>query len=145
MASISQIEIQNLRNIVYDRVEEVAYQVTDAIRAFQPNDTGMTRSLWTFRVEGRQSAKVTARIYNPSDVAAWLHTGTGIYGPLGRPITPTRAEFLRFKPKGASQFIFRRSVRGMTPSDYIIDGFESACPWPITIHSQPGQAIPGGR
>lgn len=145
MARINRSELHNLQNIIADQVEEVAYQVTEAIRAFQPNDTGMTRSLWTFRVRGQGSTKVVATISNPSDVAAWLHTGTGIYGPIGRPITPVTADFLRFKPKGASQFIFRRSVRGMPPNDYIIDGIEAASPWPVTVHSRPGQAIPRGR
>lgn len=145
MARINRSGMSQLHSLIRAEVVDVADDIEAEIKRRQPNDTGRTRSQWRQRVTRSTDREITITISNPSDVAAWLHTGTGIYGPVGRPITPVTADFLRFRPKGASQFIFRRSVRGMPPSDYIIDGMEAASPWPVTVHSRPGQAIPRGR
>lgn len=58
--------------------------------------------------------------------ARWVHDGTGIYGPKHMPIRPKRAKFLRFVPKGGTEPIFRRSVKGMRPNRYLKNAIPAA-------------------
>lgn len=53
------------------------------------------------------------------EYAKWVHNGTGIYGPGRRPITPTHARVLRFKPPGARDYVFVRSVKGSKPRPFL--------------------------
>lgn len=89
---------------------------------------------------GPSGAKVV--IGSPLDYAGFFHTGTGIYGPHGTPIVPTRTQsatggppFLKFRSNGAGmgvrmsgamtrargQFVFARSVKGMRPDPFLAD------------------------
>ena len=47
----------------------------------------------------------------------FLEYGTGIYGPLGRPITPKEKKALKFKIGG--KIVFAKSVKGMTPRPFV--------------------------
>lgn len=58
--------------------------------------------------------------------ALWVHDGTGLYGPRHMKITPKRAKYLRFTPKGSSGAIYRRSVKGMKPNPFLRDALPAA-------------------
>lgn len=47
----------------------------------------------------------------------WVVHGTGIYGPVGQPITPQKARVLRWVSGGMVHFA--RSVRGMPPRPFV--------------------------
>jgi hypothetical protein len=66
------------------------------------------------------------RIGSPLKYARFVHDGTGIYGPKGRPITPKHAKYLRFKPKGAAHFLYVKQVKGMRPNPFLKDALKAA-------------------
>jgi murein DD-endopeptidase MepM/ murein hydrolase activator NlpD len=51
--------------------------------------------------------------------AGYQHEGTGIYGPRGTPIVPVKSKYLRFKPKGSTQFVYAKEVRGSMPTFFL--------------------------
>jgi hypothetical protein len=92
---------------------------------------------------------VVGRVGTPLHYARYLHEGTGIYGPKGRPIYPVSAKVLRFKPgrmigplppgkagtspENRGDWIFARSVRGVPPHPWLVEAFERACPYPVRV------------
>lgn len=67
-----------------------------------------------------------ARIGTFVKYALLVHNGTGLYGPRHRRITPKRAKFLVFTPKGARGKVFARSVKGMPPNPFLTDALPAA-------------------
>ena len=82
-----------------------------------PVDTGNLKN--SIRVEIVDN-KIT--IFMP-EYALYLEYGTGIYGPLKRPITPKEGKALKFSIGGKT--IFAKSVKGMTPQPFIRPMFYS--------------------
>lgn len=88
-------------------------------------DTGRLRAdISTRRIlhNGRRGAQVGTGL----KYSLWVHNGTGIYGPLHKPITPKHHTFLRFRPKGSKKFVFVRSVKGMKPNPYLLRALPAA-------------------
>ena len=56
----------------------------------------------------------------------FVHDGTGIYGPKGRPIRPRRAKRLRFRPKGSRKYVYAKQVRGMRPNRFLANALSAA-------------------
>jgi len=75
-------------------------------------DTGGLKAAWHVRDVGRTSFSIA----NAKKYSAWLHRGTGIYGPRGQRIVPTQAKALKL-PGG----IFRKSVKGAKPRRMVPD------------------------
>ena len=50
--------------------------------------------------------------------ARWVHDGTGIYGPKGRPIVPRRSKYLRWVSK-SGKVMYATSVRGVPPYPFM--------------------------
>jgi hypothetical protein len=92
------------------------------------------------RLVGRQSGRLAhsiehypvyddgvpgVRIGSSLYYARFVHDGTGIYGPRGTPIRPTRKNLLAWmgRSRGVlrarSQFIYARSVRGQRGTKYL--------------------------
>lgn len=67
-----------------------------------------------------------SRIGTPMRYARAVHDGTGLFGPKKRKITPKTKQALRFKPKGSSRFIVRRSVKGMVANPFLADALAAA-------------------
>lgn len=65
------------------------------------------------------------KIGSPLKYARFVHDGTGIYGPKGRPITPKRAKYLRFKPRNGARFIYAKQVKGMRPNPFLKDALKA--------------------
>lgn len=76
---------------------------------------GTSRIIKVFNGIPRRGARVGTNVR----YARWVHDGTGLYGPRHRLITPTTKQFLRFTPKGSTKVIFRRSVKGMRPNQFL--------------------------
>ena len=100
----------------------------------------------TVNVYGRL---VVGRVGSPLNYARYLHEGTGIYGPKGRPIYPVSAKVLRFKPgrmmgplpagkngtspENRGAWVFARSVKGVPPHPFLVEAFERMCPYPVRL------------
>ena len=87
-------------------------------------DTGLTRASISVRL--LMSPDLTVRIGTSVRRAKWIHDGTGIYGPLHRPIKARHGKVLRFKPKGSPYFIYRASVKGMRKNPFLKDALPAA-------------------
>lgn len=66
------------------------------------------------------------RIGTPLKYARFVHDGTGVYGPKGRPIRPVRAKHLRFKPKGSARYVYAKEVKGMRPNPFLKNALKAA-------------------
>ena len=86
------------------------------------NLSGQTRASIDVKPDG---FRAVVRSEDPR--VRWLNFGTGIYGPKGTPIVPTRAKFLRFVWNG--QLMFRRSVRGIKATNFMRDALEYGRYW----------------
>lgn len=87
-------------------------------------DTGLLRS--SIAVQLRTGPDISVRIGTNVYYALWIHEGTGIYGPRHAPIFPKTARYLRFKPKGADHYIYRRSVKGIKPNPFLVEALSAA-------------------
>lgn len=88
-------------------------------------DTGRLRaSIHTAVVARNGVPAVTVR--TNVRYARWVHDGTGIYGPRHSPIRPRRAKLLRFKPKGASRYVYVKEVKGMRPNPFLRNALAAA-------------------
>lgn len=91
-------------------------------------DTGRLRSsIHTTRIVRiigypRRGARVGTNVR----YARWVHDGTGIYGPLHRPIRPTTKAYLKFTPKGSVKVVFAKSVKGMRANPFLKDALIAA-------------------
>jgi hypothetical protein len=88
-------------------------------------DTGQTRASVT-ATPATYKGWPAARIGSPLRRARLIHDGTGIYGSRGRPIRPTRAKRLRFKPKGSNRVVYAKSVKGMKANPFLKDALSAA-------------------
>lgn len=94
--------------------------LTDAGRV----DTGSLRQSIVKERSVANGAEVTWQVGSPMMYGQWsaaeLHErGTGIYGPHHSPIYPRVKRVLRFKPKGATAFVFAPTVRGMEGTRFL--------------------------
>jgi hypothetical protein len=74
----------------------------------------------TIRHQGGRNRSGQAIVYlaHTMRYGGYLETGTGIYGPKKRPITPKQKRMLRF-PVAGGQYVVARSVKGMRPQPII--------------------------
>lgn len=106
----------------------VGRQVTNAAKRKAPVDTGALRNSIE-AVITPHTGGIHVTVGSDKDYAEFFHTGTGIYGPLNRPITPTTRQFLKFQVKGSggkrrgkdSKWVFAREVAGIRPDPFLID------------------------
>lgn len=65
-------------------------------------------------------------VYTSLHYAMWVHEGTGIYGPRGRPITARRpGGYLKFQGRYGG-IVYTKSVRGQRPNPFLRDALRSA-------------------
>jgi hypothetical protein len=64
-------------------------------------------------------------VYTDLYYALWVHDGTGIYGPRGRPIRPRRARYMVFRGSSGT-LVYARSVRGQHANPYLRNALRSA-------------------
>jgi hypothetical protein len=88
-------------------------------------DTGRLRASITTQLVTRDSLPVVLVGTNVR-YARYVHEGTGIYGPRGRPIRPRRRKFLRFRPRGRGRYVYARQVKGMRPNHYLTNALPAA-------------------
>lgn len=109
----------------------VGRRVTNAAKQRCPVDEGRLRASIDYTVDAGPG-KTTVTVGSPLDYAEYFHTGTGIYGPRGTPIVPVTAKALKFRysgpsgaralPKERRGWVFAKSVKGMKPKPFLIEG-----------------------
>jgi phage gpG-like protein len=104
-----------------------AIRVEGAIKRRCPVDTGRLRSSITHSL-GHGPAGLVAVVGTNVRYAGWVNRGTGIYGPHHTPIVPVHASMLRFKPRGSSNYVYARSVRGMPGRHFMALGLRDIYP-----------------
>lgn len=89
-------------------------------------DTGKLRASISVQLKRKATNIITVRIGTNVEYAIWVHDGTGLYGPMGRPIRPKTARYLKFKPRGANEFVYAKQVKGMRPNRFLADAMHAA-------------------
>lgn len=118
-----------------DRIGE---RIQTAARERAPVDEGTLRTSIVYVLVPGPGGRMHVVIGSPLPYARYIHEGTGIYGPHGTPIVPTRLKsatggppHLKFKPSGAGLgvslppgmrgFVFAKSVKGIKPNPFMVD------------------------
>lgn len=107
--------------------EEVGRRTEEEISAYAPEWTGHLKA----HVEATPhptEASVRIRAHYPDPEVPyplWQETGTGIYGPLKRYITPKRAAMLSWIDRETGDRRFAHKVRGTPSKHYFRDGLRS--------------------
>ncbi|WP_019549824.1 HK97 gp10 family phage protein [Streptomyces sulphureus] len=110
-------------------VDEVTTAVATAARRRAPVDNGRLRASIRSETSVRGS-QVVGEVWSSLEYAAYVHEGTGIYGPSGQPIRPRRARVLSWQPRGGGR-VFAREVRGQRGQPFLADALAEVSPWPI--------------
>jgi hypothetical protein len=97
--------------------------VLAAAKANAPVRSGKLRGSLKMTM-GSEAGEVVAYVGTPLEYGIYVHEGTGIYGPRGMPIRPTRARVLAWNEGGRMHFA--RSVRGMKGRPFLADALRAA-------------------
>lgn len=123
---------------VLARARQYGERVHAAAVRRSPRDTGLLANSGTVSV-GIAPGFVFSTIAFHTGYARWVMRGTGIYGPLGKPIKPVTARALRFEPgraigplrrgartpaPGDRGIVFAASVKGSPPNPFLEDALE---------------------
>ena len=87
-------------------------------------DTGRLRASITTQVLTRNGEPAVI-VGTNVNYARFVHDGTGIYGPHGRPIRPRHAKVLRWRGR-TGRIMFARSVKGMRPNPFLRNALHAA-------------------
>lgn len=108
-------------------------------KALAPKDTGYLHNQTRWRITHVTAGSVSGVAQSHTTYAYFVNTGTGIYGPRGRPIVPVRAKVLRFPARGGRRgrggFVHARSVKGSPANPYLVRGLRAATAgggWKVT-------------
>ena len=93
-------------------IELAATEVWGNMAREAPTDEGRLAGSWQLTRKGPRTWSVATRVL----YASFVNDGTGIYGTVGRRVTPKRAAVLVFQWMG--QTWFRRSVKGQQANPY---------------------------
>lgn len=107
--------VELVHDIAEGLMREAVPKVAQTVAGDAPRDRGvLAESIRADRAVVRESSTVWAGTVRQVDAEAehgkFLESGTGLFGPRGRRITPRTASVLRFQ--GDSGTVFARSVAG---------------------------------
>lgn len=131
---------------VFRKIADLTRQVENGAVARAPVDDGRLRASISSTVTVR-GTRIVGRIGSPLPYAIYVHEGTGIYGPKGRPIRPVHGKWLVFEPgrsmgplrrggkhppKGKRGGpVFAKEVKGSPPRPFLYDALVAVVPWPV--------------
>lgn len=118
-----------LTDVVREIVDEVTTATTNEARIRCPVEYGPLRASLRQEVDVRGNL-VVGIVYSDLEYAAYVHIGTGIYGPEGRPIRPVRAKVLTWQPRGGPRR-FAREVKGQRPNPFLVEALRHVAPGPV--------------
>jgi hypothetical protein len=115
-----------LAELVADIVGDMTTEVANAARRRCPVDNGQLRASIRSQVITHGSETI-GEVYSDLEYAAYVHEGTGIYGPSGRPIRPVRARVLSWQQRGVGR-VYAREVRGQRPQPFLANALAEVVP-----------------
>jgi hypothetical protein len=92
--------------------------VANLAKKYAPVNTGRLRASISAKLV-KFGGNLAVLVGTNVSYAGYQHEGTGIYGPRGTPIVPVKSKYLRFKPKGSTQFVYAKEVRGSMPTFFL--------------------------
>lgn len=104
---------------------EVARQGVAAIEFFAPEDTGVLKAMIQAEPSITEARVRFKAPVGPPAYDLFQEVGTGIYGPLGRYITPKRARMLSWVDRATGQRRFAHRVKGTPATRYHKRGLEA--------------------
>ena len=116
---------------VHNLVEQTTNMVQIATLRETPVMTGAMLRTIGDEIRVAPGRSVRGVVYSTDEAALWVQQGTGIHGPTGTPIVPTRSRALRWpnrhpgrsrNPQGDGPFVFRSSVAGQTANPFMWRG-----------------------
>lgn len=131
---------------------DIGRQIQNEAKRRCPVDEGRLRSSITNTVTV-QGPQIIVRVGTVVEYALYVHNGTGVYGPSGKPIVPLRATSarpvtreprraaLRWRAKGGGGFVFRYQSRGARANPFLTDALEFVLRplgWPIRVRRPTG-------
>ena len=112
----------NADGLVRAAVANSANRIQALARAKAPHRTGtLQRSIMT------EIMITNGRVYVGERYGIYFELGTGIYGPLRRPITPKTAKVLAWRVGGS--MVFAKKVRGIPKQPFFKPAIEEAKPY----------------
>lgn len=113
-------ELNSDAGVVGNAVRKAAGSLRDdaklAVKNAGRTSTGaLMQSMYSERSGGVNLSGVTYDVGSNQEYAYWQHEG------VRGPIYPRRAKMLRFKPKGATAFIFRPMVSGFSGIHFLTE------------------------
>lgn len=100
-------------------------RVENRAKRLCPVDTGRLRASIQSTMPQQVGNLVVSYVYTDVRYGAYVHAGTGIYGPHRTPIVPVTSPVLVFQPRGGP-VVFARSVRGVRPRPFLTDALPAA-------------------
>ena len=111
------------KGLTPDQVEQslrdTADRVTEVARMLAPARSGnLRRSIR--RTFGRRGRTAVAFVEATARYAYFVHEGTGIYGPRGRPIVAAPGRVFAF-PGRDGRMVYTRRILGSRPQPFLVD------------------------
>ena len=120
-AAIVGVLQDKIRVHAVDVVRTAGPLMTEMIRGAESRRTGAMADATTVTEPSLTSDRVTCEARVDVEYATWQEEGTGIYGPVGARIFPTRAKVLVFDWPAAGGTVFARSIAGAPGRHFFYD------------------------
>lgn len=105
-----------------------ARRVRRVARALVPRATGELERSIDYEIFGRRGNWV-ARVGSDLDYALFVNSGTGVHGPLGRPIVPRNGQLMVWEVPGQARDARARQVEGQPARQFLelaLEAFDNA-------------------
>ncbi|MFR9675851.1 HK97-gp10 family putative phage morphogenesis protein [Streptomyces sp. TR02-1] len=123
------------RGVLVREARRLGNRVLNAAKRRCPVDEGQLRASLAMAIDVQGPDRVVVIIGSPLEYARYVHEGTGIYGPRGRPIRPVRAQVLRFEvrnprrtPRGRGNVVYATEVKGQRPQPFLWEALVEVIP-----------------
>lgn len=103
---------------VADELLRRGNNVATLAKKYCPVNTGHLRASISAKLV-QFNGQVAVIVGTNVNYGMYQHEGTGIFGPYGTPIVPVNASYLRFRPKGSTEFVYAKEVRGTPPTFFL--------------------------
>ena len=102
------------RKVVKRTIELSRLELKGNIQRNAPVDHGKLQGGWFIS----PYPGLGGSVHSNAHYTSYVNDGTGIYGPLGKPIRPRNAKALKFTTK-TGKTVFAKSVRGIKPRRFV--------------------------
>jgi hypothetical protein len=116
-----------VRSDLQRRARNVRNRAKELLATRSDNDTGSLASTIRYVTVDRGKDGLAAQVGSDDERAIWVEEGTGVFGPHGTPIVPSRAPLLVFE-NSAGQVFRLASVEGQRGKHYLRDALDAAAP-----------------